>query len=557
MNIPSINYRQKSNFQNNTQPKPAFGRALTTAETQMLSQSLETAKEKSGINYLAMIMPIAATPAKSRENTGIGNFSGISKLFEKIAPLTGINASQLLPTGEISADKDFSPFNTPGFGLSLIYVNPFELTKDSYGNLLKESDPDLISFDIINHYKTNYENKSNIEKLLNKAYENYTKADNNSSIKQLADRFKAFKEKEEIKFWLDSYAKKYDSNNPERYKFKQFIAEEQYKKMQTDLKGVNKNGIKIIVDCPIGMNEALDGQIAKDKYNGENPFFSPKDSLACDNGGKAVRWSLPVLHPEKESAKSLVYHKALYQAKHGNGVRIDAAQYLMYPSINNGLDDKVIIPDVYNKNPKIIGDAFLSGIKDGGAEKDLCVAEHLPFNPAYDEKLVDSYLKDNGILNKIPKFSCAQWGDTDSEKWDCFANHDEQNIHQQKSPNTDEIKKTFAWLLGRPAKKYQLMFTDILGYSDAYNVKNTRDKNNWKFRLPENWETEYHDHLQKGLGFNAPETFDKVLEQKGVTDDKLKRKLYEFGQILRKKGVKTQQEADTFFGSDYIDSKLK
>lgn len=579
VNLSTTNvYTQKVN---NKQSKTNFGRAVTTNEANVLCKALGLGNKRAGIDFLTAIMPVAATPA-NHINSGIGTFLGLAKFSTKVSKLTGINSNQLLPLGE-TVSEIHSPFETPAFGLYHGYIELSELTKKEYGHLLDKNDDLLNNFYIHNPYRNNYKNIGQIESLLDKAYDNYeaqkqfidyktatlntpsvlpsflrnpalrqtslSGADNgNEAIEKLTREFNEFKEKDHIKYWLDTYAINKDPQNTERYKFKQFIAEKQYQEMQAILKEKN---IKLIVDCPIGFNKQLDGQVAAKNCKGENPFFEGDDALACDNNGQAVRWgNLPVLHPDKQSAKSLEYHKALYHAKHGDGVRLDAAQYKMYPSINNGHDNGVFVPQVYYANPESIINAFVHGLKDGGATDYLCVAEHLHFKPQYDVSHVDRYLANNPLGN-IPQFSCAQWRNevpTNEAKVDCYANHDEKTIHYNANGNGQAVQDTFTWFLNGPAHKYQVMSTDLLGYSDLYNAKNTVNKDNWRFKFSENWEQEYHDHLQSGLGFNAPETLNRLLKMKNVNDDKtnkLQGILYEFGRILREKSdIKTEDAAN-------------
>lgn len=540
-------YTQKVN---NKQSKTNFGRAVTTKEADVLCRALGLGNQRAGIDFLAAIMPVAAAPTKGI-NTGVGTFLGNAKFLTKIAKLTGVNATQLLPTGQTSKLFKFSPFSSTGFGLNHGYIELSELTKKEYGQLLDKDDAVLNNFYIHNRYRNNYENIGQIESVLDKAYEKYNsiKDSGNEAVQKLTTEFNTFKERKEIKYWLDTYALNKDPQNTERYKFKEFIAEKQYQEMQAILKEKN---IKIIVDCPIGFDKQLDGQVAAKNCNGENPFFEGEDSLACSDNGRAIHWGLPVLHPDRDAAKSLIYHKALYHAKHGDGARMDASQYLAHPSVNNGHDNNVFIPQVYvnNADSKPIANAFLWGLKHGGATDYLCVAEHMYFEPQYDFNAFNYYLANNPLGN-IPQFSCAQWRDvapTSEAKVDCYANHDEPTIHYNANGNGQAVQDTFLWFLNGPAHKYQIMFTDITGYSDLYNVKNSQNDANWGFRLTDNWEEEYHDHLQAGLGYNAPETLDRLLNIKNVNDDKtnkLKGILYEFGKILREKSdIKTEDAAN-------------
>jgi len=552
----------------NFSSKLSFGRALTTKETELLANTLEKAREKAGIDFIAMNFPIAAAPAEPSQNTGIGTFLGASAVMKTIAPLTGINAKLQLPVGMTSKDYNYSPFNAPGFGLNIGYVNPFKL-KES-GLLDPEKDSDVLQDTLFKaqnndgQYRTQYDRTEKVEAALNRAYENYEASP--EKFKAVQEGFEMFKKDQSC--WLDAYAKEKDSEKPERFKFKQFIAHRQYGEMRDSDKKAGLKGVKTIVDIPIGNDTLLDNAAA-----GKN-IFTEDELASLKDDGTTNSWGSSVLDPGLPEAVTFLENKMKYHGKLGDGVRLDAFQYNMFPTNQKGETQWQYKND--ENNQKKLPDAIMRGLKEAGVKPYLSLAEHLPPMTAnYDVNKVNEYLEKNTpefLGEKIPKLSLKKYPGiyTDVSYWDSYASgHDDPNIHNEKNGNPDDIRNEFIDLLGnRPARKFTIMFNDIFGCSDTYNYKDEAEgsenyQKSWKFRLPEDWESLYHRQLQNNLGFNAPEIYAGVLDhtKRAKDDDEakhLKGVLKTFAAILKEKNenITTQEAANAAFGEKVIDDRL-
>lgn len=548
----------------------SFGRALTTAETQLLSAKLKEAKKEAGIEHIAMNLPIAAVPAEPDKNTGIGTFVGSTALMEKIAPLTGIDTKLMLPIGHISKTFNYSPYSQPAFSLYTGYIDPFLLTTPEFNLLNPEKDKnilDAVRFRPSNEkqdYRTQYENINNIEAVLDRAYDNFS--ENIADYSSLKKEFETFKQKHN--YWLKPYAAlEWNSpKEPERYMFKQFIAEKQYQKMR---KADKEMGINTIVDIPIGNDRVWDAKVIEDNTGEKIPFLEDIN-LACRDRNNIVDWGMPVPDPRKEPVQDFIYRKIKYQGENGEGVRLDAFDHLMYCQVTDQQNSNIRFTNVYEDNYTAIVDEIMRGIKDSGADMEFSFAENKPlFGEDFSTKQiqdVEKYMKQNNLTTPSILSEKRYYG-TDS--WLAYRfGHDSGNIHHHANidyssqPKPKIIKDNFYKLLnGKDAKKAHIMFTDVFGCEDLYNF-DPNGKEPWRFRLPENWEALYHSQLQEldkhgnpkhCIGFNAPEIFAEVLEKKSGVSKELIESLKKFAAILKKPGVTTQKEADKIYGKEFLE----
>jgi hypothetical protein len=321
-----------------------------------------------------------------------------------------------------------------------------------------------------------------------------------------------------------------------------------------------------IIDIPVGANKGLDSKLEKD-----DPFLNRELGAYDDNqGGKWVSWGITPLDPGKNSARNLAYQKAKYHASlaakvsddsEAGGVRLDCFQGNMFAADGTG-----VLPE-YKANPTALADSLFYGVRDGGADPNKSFAEHLPYQEKYDAGVVNRYLenKSKEVFKgaSIPRLSVAKWNNFGPESFDSNGSHEIAGYHQDYPGNREKIKEGFVDLFTRGMRKVMLPFTDIIA-RETYNIGNTTNDTNWTMRLKEGngWEENYQEKLQDGFGFNAPETFAKVLAKKGKNDaegKKLQSVLGRFGQLLREKNpeIKTRKAADEKLGADYIDPELK
>ena len=105
------------------------------------------------------------------------------------------------------------------------------------------------------------------------------------------------------------------------------------------------------------------------------------------------------------------------------------------------------------------------------------------------------------------------------------------------------VKAKFAQIF--TVKNQFLYFIDVLGSNfktDSHNVNPC----NYRFRVDEDYERQYHTALQYGFGFNLPEALKTVMKAKKLNKENtaLYAKLDEYAKYLRKPGAKTEAEAN-------------
>lgn len=102
------------------------------------------------------------------------------------------------------------------------------------------------------------------------------------------------------------------------------------------------------------------------------------------------------------------------------------------------------------------------------------------------------------------------------------------------------ITAKFAELFASPAQNVQIMFTDIFGMKERYNdpgAKGEKLKDNWRLRIPNNFEDTYSKTLIEGKGLNLPEALEMAMKSKHeifVNNNKaLIKELAKFAEILK------------------------
>lgn len=100
----------------------------------------------------------------------------------------------------------------------------------------------------------------------------------------------------------------------------------------------------------------------------------------------------------------------------------------------------------------------------------------------------------------------------------------------------------FAELFTSPAKEIQVFFVDFFGMTDRYNMPGTETGNeteNWKVRVPQEFEKVYHKNLEQERGLNLPEVIAMSIRQKGKKfsgqNKDLLQQLDSFSYILKEK----------------------
>ena len=92
--------------------------------------------------------------------------------------------------------------------------------------------------------------------------------------------------------------------------------------------------------------------------------------------------------------------------------------------------------------------------------------------------------------------------------------------------------------------KHFFTLPDVFGMEERVNVGNQVNPNNWKVRIPTNYEEFYYSQLSKGYGLNLPKALANAMRMKDINNQNLINKLEEAAEILRKEGPNTTAQAD-------------
>jgi hypothetical protein len=102
------------------------------------------------------------------------------------------------------------------------------------------------------------------------------------------------------------------------------------------------------------------------------------------------------------------------------------------------------------------------------------------------------------------------------------------------------------------AKQYYTL-TDLFGMSEKINNTGKVDENNWKVRIPSDYERFYYTQLSKGYGMNFPKAYEVALRAKGSTKYGLIEQLNKASEILEQEGPMTRGEADIALKNNKLD----
>lgn len=117
--------------------------------------------------------------------------------------------------------------------------------------------------------------------------------------------------------------------------------------------------------------------------------------------------------------------------------------------------------------------------------------------------------------------------------------------HVEKTNNLADNPKAFitakfAELFASPAQNVQIMFTDIFGMKERYNdpgAKGEKLKDNWRLRIPNNFEDTYTKKLIEGDGLNLPEALEIAMKSKskGFVENNIAliKELAKYAEILK------------------------
>lgn len=587
--------------------KLSFGKALPTYKKPDFAKTLKEAKNVLGIDGGLSLLKLdaASFPANAGQNTGVGKLNSRKAidLIKFLTFYTGTNAVKIFPFGQQTKTRThyYCPYNKTAMTIGEENINLFNLlNKEKYGDILKEED--IKGFLVKSSHTINYENElgttENYPVLvpLRKAFDNFK---NHLSTPKIEQEFEEFKQKNYVKehyprLALYPYLKDKEpdlfknfgaskdkqekfrqyqemyKNEIEFFKFRQFIADKEHFEAKEKL---NSAGIKLFGDCLIGFSE-------QEVWAHPDAFFE----------GWGVGWSLPALNDKKllnpkSQANKVFNDKISFYLEHFDGIRFDVGWWYAYTRINT--KDEVKERDMKHKVFDFI-EKRAKEIKGENFDTGNLIYEMDGFSHLYNW---DTMKRLENIKNIVSVLTTeyennygnngAGWGHPEFLLKNGFTldefiigtnNHDGENLRILAESNSKEnrrkradsipilsnvlnipvkilenskefVKAKFAQLY--TAKNQFLFYVDVLGAKNIIDNQ-TANPNNFRMRLNDNFEVQYHTALQKGHGFNIMESLKLVLKSKNL-DEKyqdLYKKVCYYADYLREPGAKTEADAN-------------
>lgn len=493
------------------------------------------------------------------------------------------------------------------FGEENINLNNIVEDTAYYGSILTQKDKENLVDDRKNPYAINYELEIGtdenypIKKPLRIAFENYkngfaTKKFNTdfenfkqSKIvqetyprlaiypfvsKKEPNLFENFKNSPDKQEKFEYYKEKY-KDEIEFFNFSQFLAQKEHFDAKEK---INKNGTDLFGDCLIGF--------------APQEVWAHPDAFLKDTCIGLYSWGLPalnfkeILNPKSEANK-VFDEKISFFLKHYDGIRFDVGWCYAIAQIGEkGKEAEHIdlghnlFDFIENKAKEIKGNNYNTkkliyemdgfGKMFSGWEKDK--PKPIPNIKNIVNVLTTEYQHNKGAGWGSPQFF-LKTGLSEDEIIIGTNNHDGANLRALAEGTTPEylerinenapilsklLKIPNKKLLENPAefikakfaqlytiKNQFLFFVDVLGSRVDMDSQNTFVWN-YRFRVDENYERQYHNALQQGFGFNLPETLKMVMKSKQLDKKhpEIYEKLSEYSKYLRKIGPKTEAEAN-------------
>jgi len=506
----------------------------------------------------------------------------------------------------------YGPYNKTSLTIGEENINLTNIieNKGYYGNILTYNDRSKLESDRKSPYAIHYEielgtdDNYPIKEPLKIAYNNYKKG---FSTKKFANDFDEYKKQEIVQNTYSRLALYPVIHNAEPYLFEkleqypekqkkfeqykkqfqdqidffnfcQFLAQREHNEAKTK---INKMGIDLFGDCLIGFS--------KQEIWAHPDAFMKNTSIGNDE------WGLPSLKFEEILDKKSEAHKVFddkisFFLKHYDGVRFDVGWcYAIAKTYTKGIGTRYFdmghqLFDFIEKRAK--------EIKGSNFDTKKLIYETLGFDKMYsgweiNKPKVNPNMKNivNIATTEYEHKNKAGWGYpefyietglTEDELIIGTNNHDGSNLRamaegtrpvyekqiQDAAPILSKqfnipikkilnnpsqfIKAKFAQLF--TLKNQFLYFVDVLGSREDMDCQNAYT-GNYRFRIDENFERQYHNALQQGFGFNLPESLRMVMKSKNLDKNNpdIYSKLTEYASFLRKSGAKTEEDANKYY----------
>lgn len=400
------------------------------------------------------------------------------------------------------------------------------------------------------------------------------------------DLFSGFEKSKEKQERFEGYKKQY-ADEIDIFKFGKFLAK---KNLLEARERLNSKGIELFGDCPIGFS-------ADEVFAFPDAFYP--ENITPGWGFRAIRYE--DIPKENTAASRLFKEKISWHLEIFDGIRFDVGWQYFSPKLLKIDENLNRAPFPVNVGDKILksiektaksikGDDFdtkklmyecdadadsfqmfdwqedgkpvLRKIMKGRTPVLTSVYEHVSgygwANPEFFKKAgMKDFMLGTNNHDSTPLRALAE--DKIDDKGDYVVELPairEDNVKcLSKTLNLSEkwlrnpknfMKAKFAELF--LAKNHFVFFNDVIGQKARMDKENT-DPNNYRYRISNNYEKEYHTALQSGRGFNLAESLRLAMRAKSL--DEMNPKLYEkikhYSEVLYSKGPKTKQEADKLY----------
>lgn len=509
---------------------------------------------------------------------------------------------------DIDIKRGYIPYLRGAMTIGEDCINLSSLVHDEdFGGIVSESDFNRLVENNKASYKPNWVNYENelgsdsnypIMPLLKSAYQKVLNPENDSQ-KALLKGFNEFKNKDICKVYdrlalvplilngelpkdfFSGFEKspekmaEFESLKEEHaqeidfFKFCQFLSTEQHKKAKNI---INEQGRELWGDCLINFG----------KY--EQLAFP--DAFTKD---ATVGWGIPVLNydtifDENSQSHNLFKKKLEFFLENYDGIRFDVGWSYINPKIEHKnaetehrqLEDRLL--KFIDKTAKSVKGADFDTRKLV-YEADASFEDFSYIDPK--TKKFKPYLKNHTLVltsqyQNLHGWDGIGWNNPeffksigmDERDYTLGHNHDVLNLRELSEQNSDLkdenisvlshllkmdkkelanpktfVKAKFAQLF--LCKNRYMMFFDVLGKKDVLDSQ-TEGTHEYRTRISDNWEREYHTALQNDNGFNLMESLQIAMKAKGL--DKKNKSVYKkveyYANILKQSGVKTRLEAD-------------
>ncbi len=383
--------------------------------------------------------------------------------------------------------------------------------------------------------------------------------------------------------------------NIDFYLFSQFLAQKQHFETKEEL---NNKGIKLNGDCLIcfstpeiwsNPNCFLDGY-----YIGVEDGNCPETNNIQAWWAPALDYSKLLIDNSQEPNKSnlgevgkLLYEKFKTFMQYYDGMRLDAFWQYVSPFIYNDNLEGQYINDIGDKIIKIIQmaandaqnkevdpDNFVLELIGYGTDRAKSLTKNIYphiYSTAYaeyDENPRDLINNKNYQDGKFVIGAMSHDNDTlvnmsrNTERREAHANILKTTLNQginnlgynvakyQNQPQKDKTEEDFRTAKIAEiftTKKQYFTLTDLFGMEERINLTGKVNDDNWRVKIPSDYERFYHSQLSKGYGINFPKVYQTALLAKGINDKPTIDLLSEAADILRSDGPMTTKEADRLY----------